>query len=162
MAIRLFKSPIFCAGICASALGSAPMASLAQGLDSEGAIDTIVGSDVVSGELDAADEGERVIAAIEASMDHAQIVRRAFHIDGIDIVYLPRVGEGVSGIAAKIDEFADQIVELQQSIESSAIFYYAISSRRTLIRDIVAIEFLNEQKKATVFVVGAEPGNRYP
>ena len=153
------KTPTICAGMFAAALASAPLAALAQGLDREGAIDAIIGSDVMSEELHAADEGERVIAAIEASMDHAQIVRRAFHIDGIDIVYPPQVGEGVSGIAAKVEEFAEQIVELQQSIESSAIFYHAVNSRRTQISDIVAIEFLNGKKNATVFVVGAEPGS---
>ncbi len=153
------KTPIICAGIFAAALACAPLAALAQGLDSEGAIDTIVGSDVVSEELNAAEEGERVIAAIEASRENAQIVRRAFHIDGIDIVYLPQVGEGGSGIAAKVEEFAEQILELQQSIDSSAIFYHAVNSRRTQLTDIVAIEFLDGKKNATVFVVGSEPGS---
>lgn len=148
--------------VIAGALGFAALPAAAQGLDSEGAIDTIVGSDVKTEEKSAVDESERVIAAIEATMENAQLVRRAFNLDQVEIVFLPEVGEGDSGITEKREEFADQIVELQQSIEGSAIFYHAVDSRQILVRDIVAIEFANENRTATIFVAGAAPEGATP
>lgn len=162
MAETTFRNSGMLAIVLAGSLGLAALPALAQGLDSEGAIDTIVGSDVKTEEKSAADEGERVIAAIEATMDNAQIVRRAFNIDEVEIVFLPEVGEGDSGITEKREEFSDQIVELQQSIEGSAIFYHAVDSRQILVRDIVAIEFANENRTATIFVAGAAPAAATP
>ena len=159
MAETFFKTPSIRSALLAVALVGAVPLTLAQGLDSEGAIDTIVGSDVKTEERNAADEGERVAIAIEASMDNAQIVRRAYNVEGVDIVLLPGVGEGGSDISAKRDEFADQIVELQQAVEGSAIFYHGINSRRILVRDVVALEFADENKNATIFVVGVDPGS---
>lgn len=146
----------------AGALACIAPAAYAQGLDSEGAIDTIVDSEVKTEQLSATEQSERVITAIDATLDHAQIVRRAFNIDEVDIVFLPEVGSGDSGITEKREEFADQIVELQQAIEGSAIFYHAVNSRQILVRDIVAIEFANENRTATIFVAGAEPGTAVP
>ncbi|MBL0934701.1 MAG: hypothetical protein IBJ07_08110 [Rhizobiaceae bacterium] len=161
MAETKFRNSRALALVLAGAFGLAALPALAQGLDSEGAIDTIIGSDVKTEEKSAVDESERVIAAIEATMDNAQLVRRAFNIDEVEIVFLPEVGPevdaGDSGITEKREEFADQIVELQQSIEGSAIFYHAVDSRQILVRDIVAIEFANENRTATIFVAGAAP-----
>lgn len=162
MAQTMFRKPSPLALILAGAIGLAASAAFAQGLDSEGAIDTIVGSDVKTGEKSAIDEGGRVIAAIEATMDNAQLVRRAFNIDEVEIVFLPEVGEGDSGITEKREEFADQIVELQQSIEGSAIFYHAVDSRQILVRDIVAVEFGEENRTVTIFVAGAAPAGAAP
>jgi hypothetical protein len=148
--------------LLAGALACAAPAAYAQGLDSEGAIDTIVDSEVKTEQLSASEQAERVVAAIEATLDHAQIVRRAFNVDEVDIVFLPEVGTGDSGISEKREEFASQIVELQQAIEGSAIFYHAVNSRQILVRDIVAIEFANENRTATIFVAGAEPGTGVP
>ncbi|WP_252911472.1 hypothetical protein [Aliihoeflea aestuarii] len=148
--------------LLAGALACAAPSALAQGLDSEGAIDTIVDSEVKTEELSATEESGRVVTAIDASLDNAQIVRRAFNIEEVDIVFLPGVGAGDSGISEKRAENADQIVELQQAIEGSAIFYHAVNSRQILVRDIVAIEFENENRTATIFVAGAEPGTAVP
>lgn len=162
MAQTKFRNRTPLAVILAGALAIGAHPALAQGLDSEGAIDTIVGSDVKTEEKSAVDESERVIAAIEATMDNARIVRRAFNIDEVEIVFLPEVGKGDSGITEKREEFADQIVELQQSIEGSAIFFHAVDSRQILVRDIVAIEFANENRAATIFVAGAAPAGATP
>ena len=159
---QMFRNSRPLALVLAGAVGLAALPALAQGLDSEGAIDTIVGSDVKTGEKSAVDESERVIAAIEATMDNAQLVRRAFNIDEVEIVFLPEVGEGDSGITEKREEFADQIVELQQSIEGSAIFYHAVDSRQILVRDIVAVEFGDENRTVTIFVAGAAPAGAAP
>lgn len=147
--------------VAAGLLVFAPPAG-AQGLDSQGAIDTIVGSDVKTEEMDATAERERVAAAMDASMDNAQIVRRAFNIDEVEIVFLPAVGEGGTGITEKRQELADEILELQQAIEGSAIFYHAVNSRQILVRDIVAIEFGEENRTATIFVAGASPERTQP
>lgn len=162
MAITQSKPLSRLAVFLAGALACTAPAALAQGLDSEGAIDTIVDSEVKTEELSATEQSERVVTAIEASLDHAQIVRRAFNVDEVDIVFLPEVGEGDSGISEKREEYSDQIVELQQAIEGSAIFYHAVNSRQILVRDIVAIEFENENRTATIFVAGAEPGSAVP
>lgn len=148
--------------LLAGALVFAAPAAFAQGLDSEGAIDTIVDSEVKTEQLSATEQSDRVITAIEATLDHAQIVRRAFNVEEVDIVFLPEVGRGDSGISEKREEHADEIVELQQAIEGSAIFYHAVNSRQILVRDIVAIEFTNENQTATIFVAGVEPGSAVP
>jgi hypothetical protein len=135
---------------------SAPnVALLAQGLDAEGAIDTIVGSDVKTGELKAATDEGRILAAIEKSTENAADVRKRFSIDDVEIVFLPDVGEDTA-VEAKLEEFKDGVAALREAIQGSAIFYHAIDSRSVLLTDVVAVEF-NDQNGVAIFVAGDEP-----
>ena len=131
------------------------VALLAQGLDAEGAIDTIVGSEVETTEKAAAADEERIIEAIESSAANAAEVRKRFAIDNLQIVFLPDLDEEGAAIKAKMEEFGDQIASLREAIQGSAIFYYAIDSRSVLLNDIVALE-LGEENDVTIFVAGRE------
>ena len=127
--------------------------SLAQGLEADGAIETIVGSDVKTGEERAKADPERIIAAIGQSRANAGKIRMLFNLDELEIVYLPDLaaeGEN-SEIGKALDTNKDHIEELRQAIEGSAIFYHAIDSRSLLLRDIVAVEFHDDNTTVTIF-----------
>src|SRR5690606_16331629 len=81
------------------------MSLMAQGLDTEGAIDTIVGSDVTTGEERAAAEEARIVAAIENSSAVAAEVRKKFSLDRVEIIFLPDIGEEETEVEAKLAEF---------------------------------------------------------
>lgn len=146
-----------CAVMASAMLLVAPpnMAIMAQGLDAEGAIDAIVGSDVTTGEDEAAQAQERLVAAIENTSDNTAEVRRKFTLDQVEIVFLPDLGHGETAVDDTLDEYQDQIMELRQAIEGSAMFYHAIDSRRILLRNVVALEFDNDN--VVVFVQGERP-----
>ena len=138
-------------------LASAPnVALLAQGLDSEEAIDTIVGSDVKTGESKTAADEDRILAAIEKSTDNAADVRKRFSIDDVEIVFLPDLGEEETAVEAKMEEYKDDVAVLREAIQGSAIFYHAIDSRSVLLTDVIALEF-HDQNAVTIFVAGGEP-----
>lgn len=151
-----FHARIHAAMAAAFLLASTPHAALlAQGLDAEGAIDTIVGSEVETSEEAAAADEARIIAAIEGSAASAAEVRKLFQLDNVRIVFLPDLDEDGAAIRAKMEEFRDGIAALREAIQGSAIFYYAVDSRSVLLNDIIAIE-LGEDNDATIFVAGGE------
>ncbi|MET3791264.1 hypothetical protein [Aquamicrobium terrae] len=129
----------------------------AQGLDAEGALDTIIGSDVNTKEEPVAAEEGRIVAAIEQTPKNISEVRRRFTIDRVDIVFLPDFGDGDSTVQAKLAEFDGQIVEMRKEIEGSAIFFHALNSRSVLLRDVVALEF-DDANGVTIFVAGGKQG----
>ncbi|MFC6490789.1 hypothetical protein [Nitratireductor sp. GCM10026969] len=131
----------------------APLANLpllAQGLESEEAIDAIVGSDVKTEEVSREEQIDRVVAAIENTRQSAEAVRKAFSLDTLEIVLLPRAKED-GAIEETASEHEEDIELLRQSIEGSAMFYHAIDSRGIMLRDIVAVEF-GEDNVVTIFV----------
>jgi hypothetical protein len=75
--------------------------------------------------------------------------------DKVEIVFLPDLDEQGSDVRAMLDERRDELLELQQAIEGSAMFYHAVDSRRILLRDIVGLEF--ENNDVTIFVAGSDP-----
>lgn len=136
----------------------AAMPLMAQGLDSEGAIDTIIDADVGTAETTVGEEEERVIAAIERMRENTAEIRKRFNIGAVEIVFIPELAEGPSALGDRIEEDRDAIGELQVAIESSAIFFHAINSHRVLLRDVVAVEF-GEDDKITIFAAGKNPQN---
>lgn len=132
------------------------MGLMAQGLDTEGAIDAIVGSDVTTGEERAAGDEDRIVAAIENSAQVAAEVRRKFSLDRVEIVFLPDLDDGTTKIEAKLEEFQPQVTELRESIQGSAMFYHAVASRSVMLNDVVALEF-DDKNGVTIFVRGEEP-----
>lgn len=132
---------------------------MAQGLDAEGAIDTIVGSDVTTGEERAAADEQRIVAAIENSAPAAAEVRRKFSLDRVEIVFLPDLDDGETEVEAKLEEFAPQVTELRESIQGSAMFYHAVDSRSVALNDVVALEF-DGDNGVTIFVRGRDPSAR--
>ena len=57
---------------------------------------------------------------------------------------------------AALEDSRAELLELQQAIEGSAMFYHAVDSRRILLRDIVGLEF-DDANGVTIFVAGADP-----
>lgn len=138
-------------------IASAPqMPLLAQGLDSEEAIESIVGSDVKTEEHAAQSDADRIVAAINNALDSTERVRKAFNVNELRIVFLPDVGEAATDIDAAVEENRDAIESLRQAIEGSALFYHAVDSRGILLRDIFALEF-GEDENVTIFVAGEDP-----
>lgn len=131
-------------------------ALFAQGLDSEGAIEAIVGSEVTTGEEPARADEARIVAAIENTGEAAAEVRRKFALDHVGIIFLPDLGEANTAIEARMEEFSDRIEELRVEIQASAIFYHALDSRSVLLTDVVAVEF-DDDNGVTIFVSGSEP-----
>lgn len=129
---------------------------LAQGLDSEEAIESIIGSDVSTEEQETRADPERVIAAISGALDAAGDVRKAFSLDELSIVFLPDFDEQEARVEEAIAANDESITALRQAIEGNAMFYHATNSRGVVLSDIVALEF-GEENTATVFVAGNDP-----
>ncbi|MEQ8298851.1 MAG: hypothetical protein RIB55_20455 [Nitratireductor sp.] len=136
--------------LIAAAMSVTPLA--AQGLDSEKAIETIVGSDVVEEEQQAAAAPERIVKAIENTAENVREVRHRFNLERIDIIFLPDAADdnAPSEIDGKLEEYAKEIADLRREIEGNAMLYHAIDSRSVMIRDVLAVEF-DDQNGATVF-----------
>ncbi len=151
---------LFAVALVALAIASASPTSLlaqGQGLESEQAIDTIVGSDVKTEEKAVSAETDRLLAAIENTIDNASEVRRKFSLDTVEIIFLPELADGTRpDIETAMTEHKAAIEELRQSIEGSAMFYHAIDSRDVLLRDIIALEF-DDENGVTIFVAGTAP-----
>jgi len=128
---------------------------LAQGLDREDAIETIVGSEVDTKEENAASESKRVLAAISNAHNAAEEVRKAFNLNELQIVFLPDLG-GESEFDEAIAKNETEIEALRQAIEGSAMFYHAVASRSIDLNRIVGLEF-GENDTATIFVEGEDP-----
>lgn len=143
--------------IFALALAVAPVSPLAQGLDAEGAIDIIVGSDVTTGEESVAADEERIVAAIDNTAANVPEVRKLVNIDHVEIIFLPDFGEGETAAEAAFEERESEIAALREAIQGSAVFYHAVDSRSVLLNQIVALEF-NDENGVTIFVAGHESG----
>ncbi len=124
----------------------------AQGLKTEGAVDTIIDAPVVTEEKPVADEDARIAAAIEKSGTNAAEIRKRSQVGKVDIVVVPGLTEPNSPLSKTIEQNRDRIDALRAEIEGSAIFYHALDSSGILLRDVVAVEFGGDD--ATIFVAG--------
>lgn len=133
--------------------------SLAQGLDAEETIETIVGSQIETAEETAATDEAGIIAAIEQSLDNAAEVRKRFSIDNVRIVFLPDLVDkdaaSQTPVGVAMEKFSAEIAKLREDIQGSAIFYHAINSRSILLVDIVAVQF-GDDNDVTILVAGQE------
>lgn len=146
---------ILTAALLCLAVGSS--GAVAQGLDADGAIDAIVGSEVSTGEEAVAADEERIIAAIDNTTTNTAEVRKRFNLDQVEIVFLPDFAEEETAVDAKMEEHSEEIAALRSEIQGSAIFYHAVDSRSVLLNDIIALEF-DDNNGVTIFVAGREPG----
>lgn len=126
----------------------------AQGLDSQKAIETIIGSEVGEEEAAAEADSGKIVAAIEKTLENTSVVRMVTHLDRIDIKFVSDAAATEGGlpqeIEAKVEEHKDEIANLRQELEGNAMLYHAIDSRQVLLRDILAIEF-DEQSRAIIY-----------
>lgn len=157
--LAIAERPIWLHAMAATAFlfaASPNVVLLAQGLDSEQAIEAIVGSEIETAEEPAAAERDRIIAAIENTVANTSEVRKKFSLDSVEIIFLPDIGEDATAIQAAIEEREEEIEALREAIEGSAMFFHAVDSRSVLLRDVVAMEF-DDANGVTIFVAGREP-----
>lgn len=151
------KAQIYTSLMACLMLVVAPNAGLmAQGLQSERAIDVIVGSDVTTAQENARADESRILAAIDRSAETASDVRKKFSLDHVEIIFLPDIGEGNTAVETKLEEKKAEIMMLHEAIQGSAMFYHAIDSRSIMLNAIVALEF-DDKNGVTIFVSGEEP-----
>lgn len=144
----IFRTAI--AGFLAVAI-CAPGTVAAQGLDAEGARETIIDAPVATEEKPVAEENERIADAIGRTAESAAEVRKRFNIGKLDIVFVEGLADQDSPLAQAIETHAASIEALRKEIEGSAIFYHAIDSKQVLLRDVVAVEF-GDGDSVTIFV----------
>jgi hypothetical protein len=133
----------------------------AQSLDNPDTIDAIVGSPIQEEERTAANNEDRIIAAIEKAPESAALVRKTTNVDKVDIVFLADSTAMKGGLPAPIEKVAaehkDELTALRNEVEGNAILYHAINSRHVLMRDIVAVEF-NDPRNVIVYAA-AKPAD---
>lgn len=122
----------------------------AQAIDRESAIDAIIGSEIRTDEVRQASDIQRVIAAVQNSRHSAELARKAFSLDTLEIVFVPEISEA---LATTIAENAVDIKVLRESIEGSAMFYHAIDSRSIMLNNIIAAEF-GDKNDVVIFIKG--------
>lgn len=141
-------------------LAAAPFAA-AQGLDSEQAIETIVGSQVDEQETRSVAATEDVLASIDNTLETTGKVRKAAALDTVEIVFLSDAAPGEGGpppeIEAKIAEHQAEIAELRKEIEGNAMLFHAVDSRGVLVRDIITVTF-NDDRHVTIYAAAKPPG----
>lgn len=145
------------AGIVLALAMCAPGIAGAQGLGIEGARETIVDAPVVTEEKPVAAENERITDAIGKSIENAAALRKRFNVGQVDIVFVPGLAEPDSPLAETISTNAASIDALRKEIEGSAIFYHAVASQHVLLRDVIAVEF-GEDDAVTIFVAKRAAG----
>lgn len=141
----------------AACLAAMPVVSLhAQGLESQEAIDTIIGSEVTEQERTAGNNQSRIIGAIEKTAANTAEVRKKTSLDKVEIIFLSdATGDGApADVGAKLDEFSDEIQSLRQELEGNAMLYHAINSRDVMMRDIIAIEF-DDENNVVIFAAAS-------
>ncbi|KFB08360.1 hypothetical protein [Nitratireductor basaltis] len=136
--------------------GLAATPVIAQGLDSEEAIDAIVGSEVKTEQATTVEETDRLIQAVGAARPAAEEVRKTFNLDELDIIFISPDTAETPEVAEVLAENEQALQTLREAIEGSALFYHAVDSRSILLRDIVAVEY-GEESRVTVFVIGEAP-----
>ena len=131
----------------------------AQGLESEEAIEAIIGSEVEEEEARAEADPDKVIAAIENAQEATAQIRKTTNLDRVDIVFLSDAAEIEGGpppeIARKMEENEEQIDLLRQELEGNAMLFHAVDSRNVLIRDVLAVEF--DDDNGVVIYAAAKP-----
>lgn len=138
-----------------------PGGAFAQGLDTEGTVDAIVGSQVREQESSAAADHGRVIEAIDKAGQSAEAVRKITDVAEVEIVFLSDAAATEGGpppeIEAKLREREAEIVALRQEIEGNALLYHAVNSRQVLMRDVLAVE-LDDDGRVIVYAAAKPAG----
>lgn len=135
--------------------------AFAQGLQTEGAIDAIVGSEVREQESTATADHGKIVEAIDRAGQSAIAVRKVTDVAGVDIVFLTdaTIAEGgpPKAIQAKLAERETEIASLRQEIEGNALLFHAIDSRQVLMRDVLAID-IGDDRRVVVYAAAKPAG----
>lgn len=131
-----------------------------QGLDSEKAIDTIIGSQVREAQAPAIATADKVAAAIDRTAESIDRVRKTSKLDEVEILFLPDAAPAEGGppppIEAKLKEKEAEISELRKELEGNAMLFHAIDSRSVMTRDVLAVEFPTENR-AIIYAAAKPP-----
>lgn len=154
----IWKNPALAAlWIAGCATASSP--ALAQGVNNERAIETIIGSQVREQEAPATASIEQVEAAIDRTRESIARVRKTSKLNEVEILFMPDAAAAEGGppqpIEAKLKEKEADIVELRQELEGNAMLYHAIDSRSVMMRDVIAVDFPDENR--VVIYAAAKP-----
>jgi hypothetical protein len=144
------------AGLAFLAVLTPQMPLLAQGLDSSKAIDTIIGSDVKTEKESASTDRDRVMKAIDSTPEAISAVRKAFNLDRLEIVFLPDLNRN-KALQNKIAEHSQEIEQLRDAIEGSAMFYHAVDSHGVKLDNIVAVSFTKDDQ-VRIYTAGVPEG----
>ena len=148
-------------GVALFATALAVGGAYAQGLQTEGAIDAIVGSEVREQESTASADHSKILEAIDNAAQSAEAVRKVTDVKSVDIVFLPDAaateGGPPSEIEAKLKERDSEITSLRQEIEGNALLFHAIDSRQVLMRDVLGIE-IGDDKRVVVYAAAKPAG----
>jgi len=135
--------------------------ALAQGLQTEGAIDAIVGSEVREQESTATADHGKIVEAIDKAGASAEAVRKVTDVASVDIVFLSDATTDQGGppadVRAKLTEREAEVASLRQEIEGNALLFHAIDSRQVLMRDVLAIE-IGQDKRVVVYAAAKPAG----
>lgn len=146
------------AAILASLLASG--SAFAQGLEAEGAIDAIVGSEIKEQESSAQNDNTKIVDAIDTARENAAAVRKMTAVSEVEIVFLSDAATTEGGppadIQGKLDEREEDVKALRKEIEGNALLYHAINSRQVMMRDVLAIE-IGDGNRIVVYAA-AKPG----
>ncbi|MDQ2633379.1 MAG: hypothetical protein M3Y43_09675 [Pseudomonadota bacterium] len=131
-----------------------------QGTDSQQAIDAIIGTEVQEEEAKAANDAQRLIAAIDKTVENTATVRKTSNLTKVDIVFLPDAARTEGGpppeVEAKVKEREKEIAELRKEIEGNAMLFHAIDSRQILPQDVLAVEF-DDANGVVIFAAARKP-----
>lgn len=146
--------------------GALAVPASGQGLDNQGmggskAVEGIVGDSAIKQEeTTASAEEEKVLAAIDKTVENTSAVRKLSSARQVDIVFLADAVRTEGGppprIERKLKDHESDIAVLRQEVEANALLFHAVDSRRVMTKDILAVEFPDPQ---TVIVYAAsKPG----
>lgn len=132
--------------------------SAAQTLDSSGDAETIVGSEIATDEAEPDDVADDVIAAIEKSAATADQIKTMFRVGDFHIVFLgdPEKVDSMTEVQSALEDNSDAVTGLREAIDGSAVFYTALDTNNLEVENVVSAT-VTEDKKVTVYVIGAAP-----
>lgn len=159
--IAIDRNLVHVTALAALLMSAVPtIAPHAQGLDAEGAIDAIVGTDVEEEATRADADADRVVAAIGKASESVSAIRKTIALDRLDIVFVEDAAITEGGppdvVQQALDANAAAIAELRAELEGNAMLYHAVNSRQVLMRDVLAVEFA-DPRHVTIFVAAPEP-----
>lgn len=133
-----------------------------QGLSGQKAVEGIVGdSDIRQEEATTSAEEEKVLAAIDKTVENTSAVRKLSAAKHVDIVFLADAtrAQGVPSqkIERKLKDHQSDIVVLRQEIEANALLFHAVDSRHVMTKDILAVEFPDSE--SIIVYAASKPSN---
>lgn len=127
-----------------AAVPAAP--AFAQSESLKKAVEGIVGdSDIRQEQAKTSDDEQKILSAIDNTVENTGMVRKLSDAKHVEIVFLPDSARAEGGppprIESKLKDHADDIAKLRQEVEANALLFHAVASKRVQTRDIIAVEF---------------------